>query len=177
MGRDFCCQLLSSLRVLMAQQGQKWVCMLCQPQDLWLTDCWFVICKKTAAVCLACAKPSTLTISQAFGLEICASATFLEMSSRSLCRGHRCWISRSMESQHSDPPPTKLERCQQSFAYYIPRKTCWDNSVTTQGVTSSDRQRKKTFTVLPSSWGLNSEILSFAFSHSSEDWDASTSLF
>lgn len=63
--------------------------------------------KKAAAVCLACAK--TLYVDHfpgIFWLEIGASATFLETSSRrSMCQGHLCWMSVSVESQHFDLPP------------------------------------------------------------------------
>lgn len=91
-----------------------------------------------AAVCLACAKkPCTLTICKAFGLEMYTSALFSEMSSQSRWRGHLC-----VESQHFGPPPTELERCQQSFTYYIARKTCWDNALSAPCMTSVGKQRK-----------------------------------
>lgn len=37
------------------------------------------------------------------------------------CQGHLGWMSVSVESQHFDSPPSKLQRCQQ-IAYYIPRR-------------------------------------------------------
>lgn len=63
--------------------------------------------KKAAAVCLACANPLYIDhFPGIFWLEIGASATFLETSSqRSMCQGHLCWISVSVESQHFDLPP------------------------------------------------------------------------
>lgn len=96
---------------------------------------------KAAAVCLACAK--TLYVDHFSGIlagNLCFSNLLRNVQSEHVSGPPLLDISQCGESAFG-PPPTPLERCQQSFTY-IPRKTCWDDSVTTQGVTSVDKRRK-----------------------------------
>ena len=87
-------------------------------------------------------KPSTLTVSWAFGLEMCASATFLEVSSQSLCQGHLGWISLHAESQRFDPPPAKLEGVSSLSLASLGKHA--ESTGTSQGLRSVDARGSKT---------------------------------
>lgn len=90
------------------------------------------------------------------------------------CQGHLGWMSVSVESQHFDSPPSKLQRCQQ-IAYYIPRrkkKTCWDEATAgAQGVTSLGSGGKVKWLVLKLKFSLSGLLLFF------RGWECGERLF
>lgn len=115
----------------MAWQGQSWVSMICQPQDLWLTDCWVALCRGgCCSVPSMCKRPPWGPFPRHLSLKV-----VLQQPSQKRpvpCQGHLSWMSVRAESQRFASPSSKLQRRQQ-FAYYIPRKTC---RLAVQSVTS-----------------------------------------
>lgn len=105
--------------------------MICQPQDLWLTDCWVAIYKGGCySVPSMCKCPPCGPFPRHLSLKV-----VLQQPSQKRpvpCQGHLSWMSVRVESQRFASLSSKLKRRQQ-FAYYIPRKTCW---LAVQSVTS-----------------------------------------
>lgn len=82
-----------------------------------------------------CGSPLQRPFPRTLGWKLALQQAFQERSVGAPCQGYLHWTSVGVESQHFDSPSSKLKRCQQ-FAYYIPRKTRWDEAMAAQGVTS-----------------------------------------
>lgn len=115
----------------MVWQGHSWVSMICQPQDLWLTDCWVALCRGgCCSVPSMCKSPPW----RPFPRHLSWKVVLQQLSQKRPvpCQGHLSWMSIRAESQRFASPSSKLQRRQQ-FDYCIPRKTC---RLALQGVTS-----------------------------------------
>lgn len=114
--KSFHCQPVSFPLVLVAQQGQKWMSVVCPPLDLWLTDlrnC--CLHEKAATVCLACAKCLCIDCFPGIWAWNLCFSNLLRGVQLEHVSGHLQWISLCVESQHFDPrlPLSTVERCQQ----------------------------------------------------------------
>lgn len=132
--KTFCGQPVSFPLVLVAQQGQEWVPVVCPPLDLWLTD--LLNCclpEKAARVCLACAK--SLCVDCFPGIwawNLCFSNLLGGVQLEHVSGPPPVDISLCGESALCPPPPTStIERGQQSFPHCLPRKACCATSQNT----------------------------------------------